>query len=356
MPRLMHLLGLAAALVLAGASPATAHLIAFTSVDRPDPSGFGGSDQNIWTVDADTGAGHALTEDPAEDTQPAWSPDGTRLAFTSTRSGTEAIWTMPAGGTPELRLTGAVPPVSDTDPQWSPDGRLVAFTRTTRPPGSIGTPPSAVWVIDVRTGAAESVTPGLCCARRPRWSPDGRSIAFTLVGRGDDPSSAVWVVRADGHAARRVVDSAADPRWSPDGRTLAYRGDGGIWLARSRGAAKPRLVVHAPSRAVRQTWTPDGRSLVYELLLGPYFEESQLRRVDLGTGADVALTPEVSTPPFGPLSTTPEVSPDGSRVAYVSTYVEPMGEIAVVGIDGAGMRLLTHDRLFDWDPTWQPRG
>ena len=67
-----------------------------------------------------------LTHNPAPDTHPAWSPDGTRIAFTSTRSGgSPDIWTMSADGSNPKRLTNT--PDNEADPAWSPDGSKIAF-------------------------------------------------------------------------------------------------------------------------------------------------------------------------------------------------------------------------------------
>jgi TolB protein len=76
-----------------------------------------------------------LTDNAARDNQPAWSPDGRRIAFTSNRDGNQEIYVMNADGSNEIRLTND--PADDAHPSWSPDGRRIAFHRTVLGHGQI---------------------------------------------------------------------------------------------------------------------------------------------------------------------------------------------------------------------------
>ena len=121
-------------------------------VDAPDV------DSDIWVVNYD-GTGHIqLTNDPASDINPAWSPDGSRIAFQSNRDGEYAIYVMNANGTGVVRLTD--PLMSATEPAWSPDGNRIVFVGTKL--GQIAN----LYIVNVDGGDPE---PLLTADSNPAW-------------------------------------------------------------------------------------------------------------------------------------------------------------------------------------------
>ena len=135
-------------------------------------SGTFSTNWEIWKVAEDGGTPVRLTENTVTDEHPAFSPDGSKIAFVRDDGGGEDLWVMDADGTDQVQLTE-----SDDDelhPEWSPDGTRIAFTRSV--PGDF-----EIWIADADGDNAELAIEG---ASDPAWSPDGQRLAF--IGREPD--------------------------------------------------------------------------------------------------------------------------------------------------------------------------
>jgi Tol biopolymer transport system component len=236
--RLVTVLGFAlaavAALPGAGATKAPTGRIAF-SMGSPLPKA------DIYGVNADGSGLVRLTEDPAADFDPSWSPDGRRITYRHEDERSGQIYVMNADGSQQRNLTRRRG--LDYSPAWSPDGRRIAF-------GSVRAGKATIWVM--RPDGSGRRRLSRVYGEYPAWSPDGRKIAFDHIDFGSGSTDwDIWVMNADGSRARPLIASGASeqgPAWAPDGNTIAYGSDRGapgnyqrIWLARSDGSRRHLL-------------------------------------------------------------------------------------------------------------------
>jgi TolB protein len=158
-----------------------------------------------------------LTSDPAYDSGATWSPDGTKIAFTSNRTGDFEIFVMNADGTNPLNLSND-PGRSNFGPAWSPDGSRIAFT--SNPGATVGTGgDDEIFVMNTDGSSLVNLTNHTADDFWPSWSTDGSRIAFTSGRTGD---LEVFVMNADGSGPANLsnstgtADFAGFPQaWSP---------------------------------------------------------------------------------------------------------------------------------------------
>ncbi|HQF71539.1 MAG TPA: hypothetical protein PLH39_09700, partial [Promineifilum sp.] len=159
-----------------------------------------------------------LTDYRWDDLMPAWSPDGTQIAFQSERTGGTDIYVMNADGSGLRRLTTAEQ--FDGHPTWSPDGAQIAFS-------SARTGRYQIWVMNADGGGQRQLTDQFA-ALYPAWSPDGGTIAFSglFSYRPEDPFLDILLMNGDGSAVRYFGGAfnrdAHSISWSPDGTYAAY--------------------------------------------------------------------------------------------------------------------------------------
>jgi Tol biopolymer transport system component len=217
----------------------------------------------IYQVTSTTGPPH----NPHDNYEPAWSPDGTKIAFSSHRTSPtfRQIFTINPDGTGETMLTDPSDYVERLNPAWSPDGTKIAFTWT------LGY--GDIYVMNPDGSNQVNLTPGTpgWDDVDPAWSPDGTRIAYTS-DQYYDPltfNTDIFVRNADGSAKVRVTDDIhidKDPTWSPDGTEIAFSSTRGgnydIWAV----AAPPQGLQADPTggpteRGLRQVTTSPGADL-----------------------------------------------------------------------------------------------
>ncbi len=298
-----------------------------------------------------------LTEDFAgNDTQPAFAPDGQRIAFRSERDG-GGIYVM--GNLKEnLRR------VSDFGfhPTWSPDGRFLAVSTFERDRVTVSTRGEhGIWVIDVESGEKREVFRGL--ASLPSWSAGGKRIAYWYYGNRSGQSD-IATIPATGGDPVPVAEGFGslnwNPVWSPDGKFLYFvsnrSGSQGFWRVRIDEETGKTLgdpeAVGTPSKFSRHlSFSRDGSRMIYvqsdlqSNIQGVEFDPENLAVIGLPfwiTEGDR----EVSRA---------ELSPDGTRF-QTRLIRRTQDDIATVSRDGTDWRDVTNDLAFDRYSRWSPDG
>ena len=231
--------------------------IVFSFDAKPDDH-----DIEIYVMDADGGNRENLTNHPAYDVDPDWSPDGTKIAFASNRNGGALqIYVMDADGKNPIRLTDG--PRSTWGPDWSPDGGKIAFWVKER-----------VNHIDVMDADGKNRVMLVDDASQPSWSPDGREIAFASPRARNGTWSDIYVIGADGQGLRRMTHELQElwggfsPVFSPDGKRIAYVSMDGsfyhIFVVGADGKNRVRLT-HNQQHHDYPAWSVSGRRIAYNV-------------------------------------------------------------------------------------------
>ncbi len=298
------LIGVIAALALLATSEAALAVypghngrIAFVS----NRDTLGTANLEIYTMNPDGTDVRRVTFDPSPDEEPAWSPDGSHIAFSGVRDGQYGVYVMDADGNNTRRLS---------------EGRLFN-----------------------PTGA-------------PSWSPDGTQVVFQ--GNTGVTANDLYVVNADGAGQRKLTDTPDvrefTPAWSPDGSRIAFSQlvppcttvvcNFEIFTIDLDGSGKTRLT-HDSDQDTHPDWSPDGTKVAYGTLDGV----TEVRVVSASGTDDVGFSPPA-------LGYTPAWSPDGGQIAW-SGFGQG-NEINVMNADGSQQRNVSNSAAFDVQPDWQP--
>jgi Tol biopolymer transport system component len=263
------------------------------ATDRASPSGtpidldtlrgtivFSSETQDVWVARANGTEARRLTTAPAQEFDPTWSPDGSRIAYRHQTEGddTTEIFVMDADGSDPRRLTHN--DVADWGPDWSPDGRSILWN------SAVGTGGFGFVGATMRPDGSDVHHVTRHYVEYPAWSPDGTRIAFMAQepgATGNDPDYNIFVMDADGSNLHRLTTAPGEdgwPTWSPDGSRIVFAsarddcsisdapdcrttGDVGpwedVWITNADGSNQHRLT---PEFGRFFAWSPDGRAIL----------------------------------------------------------------------------------------------
>ncbi len=318
---------------------------------------------DIWTVASSGGEAHLLVTHPATESRPLYSPDGTKLAFVSTRTGAGNIYVLTLATGELTRLTYSDRP--DSLDAWSHDGKWIYFTSAVNDVAGQG---------DIFRVSSAGGTPLEVSHERylnefeSAPSPDGQTIALMAKGL----SSAQWWRNGHAHIdetevwLKPVAESGkyqmllkadakhAWPMWSADGKTLFYMSDAtgaeNIWAAPVAAPASAKALTHfKEGRVLWPSIGDGGRTIVFE-------RNFTIWKMDTATGKAELVPITLRGVPASPGVThvretnfsTMALSPDGKKIAVIAH-----GEVfAASAKDGGEAQRLTHTATAESDPVW----
>ena len=296
-----------------------------------------------------------MTYEPGLESEPSLSRDGKFLAYTSEESGNLDVRVLPTTGGQAIRITDS--DADDAQPAWSPDGAKLAFVSARDHKGRLSMPLGVgplqgyllgrggdIFLTSALGGSAvKLVSDGYS----PAWSPDGKEIAFQSPRDGQRD---LWAIATGGGQPRRLTnDTSFDyhPSWSPDGKWITYAAmespapEFAIRVIDSRGG-KPRDIVAESGVILRPIWSADGEAILFSLMSGGRmnvwrvgFDPSHSaaadrpERVTVGEGNDVFLS--------GPDSL--------GRVAF--STVKTRSDIYELTIDDGHLRQVTSETVVE---------
>jgi Tol biopolymer transport system component len=283
------------------------------------------------------------------DSDPQWSPDGTRIAFVSDRDGQSDIWVMGQDGSNARNLTRGGG--DDVNPRWSPDGKRIAFATFRDGDGE-------VYVMTADGAEQTNLTKSDSDDLQPVWSPDSAQIAF-VSDRAKRPRTLYTLSVNAPKDPFRVAAPACDvrdPVWSPDGKTIAI-----VACAGADGQGSPDTSLHVvytiPAAggnltAVSDTkvesggptFTPDGRSLAFYSYRSPKEADIMVYTIAGGNRRVIQGTPGASREPAW--------SADGTLLAFVAG--DFMVGNLIIGDPSGLVHNMTNNVANERTPRWSP--
>ena len=293
--------------------------------------------------------------------------DNGKIAFASARDGDPEIYTMNPDGTGVEQLTfngNAEQFLLDFWPDWSPDGTKIVYTSFRPTPE--GFPNGDVFIMDADGSNKTRITTHPAGDLDPAFFPDGRKIVFVREIPGPDPfgppaSQEIWTMNIDGTEETRLT-TGTEPAVSPDGTRIAFeRGVGGagahesgnheIFIMNADGRAEIKLTDTPDRREQHPNFSPDGTRIVFD---DNFHSQDPADRIGFIysmklDGSDVTQLTN-RTDKHG----LPSYSPDGTKITFTAGESFEKMDIWTMDADGSNQRQITTHPAFDIQSNWQP--
>jgi Tol biopolymer transport system component len=310
-----------------------------------------GSRRDLYVVNPNGSHQEQVTSDIVVEGANVWSPDGLRILIQASVNGVSTVVRINIG--PDNRPSDAVQLTADVKadsvlPAWSPDGTQIAF-QSKRDGGNY-----QVFSMDVNGNNKRRLSDGKDYSGQPAWSPDGKSVAYVGGGNGDQLSPReLYVVPATGGDPKKItsLDKALNrPEWSPDGKNILVLQDGGqgnrsfLMIDSSTGSA--RTVLDSGANSSPQL-SPKGDGIAYYAVSAKPPVGSDVFVIPVSGGTSTNLTTQ-STDDY-----LPAWSPDGKLLTWASSQ-GGSHRIVVGNPDGSKTFPISSGDGDDYQPSWGP--
>ncbi len=278
-----------------------------------------------------------------------------QIAFASDRTGKMQIWTMNSDGSQQRQLTNFAQ--GACQPAWSPNGQRLAVISPCDAKSSGYYEKAQIFILDADGTNAEMLPVSVPGDFDPAWSPEGDKIAFTSLRNGNGIAH-IFVYHLRDQLIEELSDtrySDIQPVWRPNSKQIAFVREkpyNHVWVMSDQGQTQFQLSTSGSVHDLWPVWTPEGKSILYSrtqveagipwLLMLDYEDRgSEETRINIGEGDAVPVA-------------LPDVSADGNWIAFESWPDGRNHDIYLTTIDGAEKIRLTTDPGFDFDPAWRP--
>jgi len=267
-----------------------------------------------------------------------------RIAFVSNRENVEKIYTMNPDGSGLTQLTGGP---HQLQPAWSPDGTKIAYMDRLKDA-------TAIYLMNADGSDSRLLVSDIFHNVNLAWSPDGTKIAYCSIAKEEGSGSqfSLHVINTDGSNEVRLAEGSGSPSWSPDGKQIAFTTFRGIDLINADGTNR-RQLTRLDTWVLRSlAWSPDGKEIVFGSTRSSSDKDGnegsrftiETISADGSDGNNSRLLADGRNPSW---------SPDGSKIVFERNGTGGTTQIWVMSREGKNKTQLT-DTGTNWSPSWQP--